>query len=62
MSKPTREPHHFDPVKITITTTPHIARELRELVMTGHYGHNISEAAERVIAHVLEIDPPKKTR
>src|SRR3989442_580457 len=51
--------HHWtghrrsDTTQLTISTTPLVVEELRELVQMGHYGKNPAEAAERVLAGEL---------
>jgi hypothetical protein len=37
----------------TISTTPHVVRELERLVATGHFGKTAAEAAERIVAAYL---------
>lgn len=39
---------------ITLSSTPPVVKYLEKLVMTGFYGKNVAEAAERVLAQVLE--------
>ena len=41
-------------VAVTITTTPPVAQYLEDLVDSGLYGKNRSEAAERLVANGLE--------
>jgi Arc/MetJ-type ribon-helix-helix transcriptional regulator len=40
--------------QITISTTPPIIKRLETLVKTGYYGKNVAEAAERLLARLLE--------
>lgn len=40
--------------QFTISTTPQITAYLKQLVLTGFYGKNYAEAAERLVADVLE--------
>jgi hypothetical protein len=49
-----RKPNNIGSVKITISTTLKIRGYLENLVMTGLYGKNPTEAAERLIASALE--------
>lgn len=44
----------LDSVTITISTTPQVRHALLSLVKTGFYGKNPAEAAERLLAQVLE--------
>lgn len=37
----------------TVSTTPHVVRELERLVTTGHFGKTAAEAAERIVAAYL---------
>jgi hypothetical protein len=41
-------------VQITISTTPPVKKHLERLVVTGLYGKNAAEAAERLVARELE--------
>ncbi len=41
-------------VTVSFTTTPKVKALLRQLVETGLYGKNSSEAAERLVARALE--------
>lgn len=49
-----RGPNSLKTVTVTISTTPHIKEYLRKLVMTGLYGKNEAEAAERLVARGIE--------
>ena len=49
-----KSPNTLDSVTITITTTPHVRGYLSELVTGGLYGKNVAEAAERLLAQVLD--------
>jgi len=40
--------------QITISTTPQIVLYLEQLVLTGFYGKNHAEAAERLVARGVE--------
>ena len=40
--------------QITISTTPQIMTYLKRLVLTGFYGKNHAEAAERLVAKSIE--------
>ena len=40
--------------QITISTTPQIVLYLQQLVLTGLYGKNNAEAAERLVARGVE--------
>lgn len=51
MSKP---PNTIDTVQITISTTEAIQTHLEQLVLTGFYGKNPADAAERVLARSIE--------
>ena len=48
-----RKPNHINTSQITLSTTPRVIEELELLVLTGHYGKNPAEAAERVLAAEL---------
>jgi hypothetical protein len=43
----------LDTEQFTVSTTPQITAYLDQLVLTGFYGKNYAEAAERLIADVL---------
>ena len=45
--------NHVPTETFTISTTPHVIAELEILVETGHFGKNVAEAAERIIAGYL---------
>ena len=40
-------------VEIRISTNPILKAQLEELVKTGRYGKNVTEAAERIIAQEI---------
>lgn len=40
--------------QFTVSTTPQVTAYLEQLVLTGFYGKNYAEAAERLIADALE--------
>jgi len=40
--------------QITVSVTPHVVKQLESLVLTGYYGKNVAEAAERLLSRVLE--------
>lgn len=44
----------LESVTITITTTPQVKQGLQALVQTGFFGKNPAEAAERLLASVVE--------
>jgi hypothetical protein len=48
-----RPRNHVSTETLTISTTPHVIAELESLVETGHFGKNVAEAAERIIAGYL---------
>jgi len=48
-----RQRNHIPTETFTISTTPHVIAELETLVETGHFGKNVAEAAERIIAGYL---------
>jgi hypothetical protein len=48
-----RPRNHVRTETLTISTTPHVVCELESLVETGHFGKNVAEAAERIIAGYL---------
>lgn len=48
-----RPRNHVPTETLTISTTPHVISELESLVETGHFGKNVAEAAERIIAGYL---------
>jgi hypothetical protein len=41
-------------VEIRMTTTPLVKRYLQQLVDTGTWGKNVTEAAERVVGRALD--------
>ena len=41
-------------MKLTIEVTPPVQQMLTQLVQSGFYGHNESEAAERLICQTLD--------
>lgn len=43
----------LDTEQFTISTTPQITAYLEQLVLTGFYGKNYAEAAERLVADAL---------
>lgn len=49
-----KSPNTIDTVKITISTTRPVQMLLERLVLTGLYGKNPAEAAERLLARSLE--------
>ena len=49
-----KQRNDIDSVTITISTTPQVRRALQRLVRTGFHGKNPAEAAERLLARVLE--------
>lgn len=49
-----RNKNQLETVQITLSTTPVAIRYLQELVLTGLYGKNHTEAAERLLAATLE--------
>ena len=49
-----RNLNKIETVTITISTTPPVKRYLEKLVVTGLYGKNAADAAERLIAQGLE--------
>lgn len=50
MAKP---PNSIGTVQITISTTQPVQEHLEKLVLTGFYGKNPAEAAERLLANAL---------
>lgn len=50
MAKP---PNSIGTVKITISTTQPVQEHLEKLVLTGFYGKNPAEAAERLLANSI---------
>lgn len=48
-----RKENSLDSVEIRISTNPVLRAQLEELVKTGRYGKNVTEAAERIIAHEI---------
>lgn len=62
-----RTENQLKTVPFKFSTTPHVVELLRELVNTGLYGKNTSEAAERLLAHSLgqlvhekRLSPPRR--
>lgn len=49
-----RNRNQLETEQITISTTPIVVAYLQDLVGTGLYGKNHTEAAERVLASTLE--------
>jgi hypothetical protein len=49
-----RGPNEIPTVQITISTTPPIKSYLERLVVTGLYGKNAADAAERLVARGIE--------
>lgn len=49
-----RNRNQLETEQITLSTTPIVVAYLQELVLTGLYGKNHTEAAERVLAATLE--------
>jgi hypothetical protein len=53
-----RAKNEIETVTFTVSTTPHVERYLRHLLGSGLYGHNVAEAAERLItAQIKELFP-----
>ena len=49
-----RPENKLESVELRISTNPRLREQLERLVVTGLYGKNITEAAERLIAQGLE--------
>ncbi|HZR03161.1 MAG TPA: hypothetical protein VFA81_08335 [Burkholderiales bacterium] len=49
-----REKNQLETAQLTLATTPAVVSYLRELVKTGLYGKNQSDAAERLLSATLE--------
>lgn len=49
-----RKPNDLKTESFTLSTTRHVAQCLKQLVRTGFYGKNATEAAERLLARTLE--------
>lgn len=49
-----RKPNDIGTVLLPLSTTPHVVGYLKELLKTGLYGKNTTEAAERLLARTLE--------
>jgi hypothetical protein len=49
-----RRPNDLETVPITLSTTPQVVGYLRQLLKTGLYGKNTTEAAERVLTRTLQ--------
>jgi hypothetical protein len=49
-----KSPNTIGTVKITISTTRPVQGYLEKLVLTGFYGKNPAEAAERLLTRTLE--------
>lgn len=48
-----RQPNAQPTVKITITTSPIVQKDLDKVVSTGYFGSTRSEAAERLLAEAI---------
>jgi hypothetical protein len=48
-----RSPNAQPTVKITISTSPALSRDLDKVVTTGYFGNTRSEAAERLLAEAI---------
>lgn len=48
-----RQQNQIPTETFTVSTTPHVLRELERLVATGHFGKTPAEAAERIVAAYL---------
>jgi hypothetical protein len=48
-----RKENSLDSVELRISTNPVLKAQLEQLVSTGRYGKNSTEAAERLIAEAL---------
>ena len=49
-----KSPNTIQTVQITISTTEAVQGHLEQLVLTGLYGKNPADAAERVLARSIE--------
>ncbi len=49
-----RKPNDIETVPLPLSTTPHVVGYLKQLLKTGLYGKNATEAAERLLARTLE--------
>ena len=49
-----RNSNDLETETFTVSTNPLIVERLKALVQTGYYGKNHAEAAERLLARVLE--------
>lgn len=49
-----RKPNHIETVQMTLSTTQSIEAYLGALVMTGLYGKNPAEAAERLLVRAID--------
>jgi len=49
-----RSRNEISTVQLTISTTPPVKKHLEQLVVTGLYGKNAAEAAERLVAREIE--------
>ena len=49
-----RTKNQVDTVNVTLAMTPKMVEHLKRLVETGFYGKNHAEAAERLLAQLLE--------
>ena len=47
-------PNHIGTVKITLSTTQPVQECLERLLLSGFYGKNPADAAERLLARTLE--------
>jgi hypothetical protein len=48
-----RKPNRIKTVQLTLSTTQSVARYLDELVLTGLYGKNPADAAERMLVRAI---------
>jgi len=49
-----RKPNDIETVPLPLSTTPQVVGYLKQLLKTGLYGKNATEAAERVLSRTLE--------
>jgi hypothetical protein len=57
-----RNKNDIETVQFTVSTTPQVEDYLKNLLKSGLYGHNVAEAAERLITEQLRQLFPDETR
>jgi len=57
-----RNRNDIETVQITVSTTPQVEEYLRNLLKSGLYGHNVAEAAERLLTDRIKQLFPDETK